>query len=382
MGKNIVVCCDGTSNNKDGQQQQWTNVAKLHESLKGNDRSNALYIPGIGTHGFLERVFGPGMGYGIEQNIKEAYKHICARYKPCQDDNIYLFGFSRGAYTVRSLAGFVRKVGLLLGGQSDALIEQAFLHYWWGEQVGESDPLKAFLHHIELPEEPGEGQRVLIYFIGVWDTVPALGFPGFLGRPLKRWVKYHQVELPDHVTYAYQALALHELRECFVPTFWARKTRESQTLEQVWFAGAHADVGGGYDDRTALADVALRWMQSKAFKADTSAQRLNITAGEGVSVVQPTEEQFQPHNTIVDLFLFSNPTHRALFRNEYDDDALASVWETIKLHQSVQKHWSNTAAREYKYGKAVNEQLRQIDDRSVQFHCEQFSKYGIDLATD
>src|SRR5205814_8364133 len=96
-GKNIVVCCDGTGNdNSVAQQKKWTNVVKLHKSLRGQDAKDALYISGIGTHGFVERIFGPGMGYGIEQNIKDAYKHICARYKQYHD-HIYHFGLSRGA---------------------------------------------------------------------------------------------------------------------------------------------------------------------------------------------------------------------------------------------------------------------------------------------
>ena|SRR4030081_265995 len=109
MGKNIVVLCDGTTNSMEPKHRaEWTNVAKLHEALKvGRDGSRSLYVPGIGTHGALERVLGPGTGYGIEKNIKDAYRHICSHYEPNRD-NIYLFGFSRGAYTVRSLAGFVR----------------------------------------------------------------------------------------------------------------------------------------------------------------------------------------------------------------------------------------------------------------------------------
>jgi len=112
MGKNIAICCDGTTNNKKNRNKhKWTNVAKLHESLKGQDKKYAKYIPGIGTHGLVERYAGLGAlsGYGIERNIKDAYKHICSLYKPGRD-HIYLFGFSRGAYTARSLMGFVNRV--------------------------------------------------------------------------------------------------------------------------------------------------------------------------------------------------------------------------------------------------------------------------------
>jgi hypothetical protein len=197
-------------------------------------------------------------------------------------------------------------------------------------------------------------------------------------------VTYHQVELPDHVKYAYQALALHELREYFAPVFWSKKN-VGQILEQVWFAGAHADVGGGYDDRRVLplADIALMWMQHKAYNADSTTQRLKIPVGAGISKQTPSPKQYQPHNTIKGWFRWSTPTSRHLFRDEYANDALGGVWETIKLHQSVQQYWGNTTARDYEYSiKAVNKQLRKIDDRSLQFHLEQFSKYGIGFATD
>jgi len=382
MGKNVVILCDGTGDDMDSSPDtKWTNVAKLYKSLYGCDFENALYISGIGTHGVIERALGFGTGYGIEKNIKEAYKHICRLYKP-GTDHIYLFGFSRGAYTVRSLAGFMKNVGLLLKDHDDEKIELAYKYYCWGNHIGDSNPLKKYLHHVTLPDTPDDSQLVKIYFIGIWDSVASLGLHGAIGIPLGRWVKYHQVELPDHVTYAYQALALHELRECFAPVFWTRKY-EHQTLEQVWFAGAHADVGGGYDDRSSLADIALQWMQFKASKACNNDQRLMINSGDGVRKSQQEASQFRPHNTIAGIFEALNPTVRDLFRHEYNCDLLENVWDTIKLHKSLEKHWSNDIARDYQYGiPAVNEQLRKIDDRSVRFFCENFSKYQSEFATD
>jgi uncharacterized protein (DUF2235 family) len=380
MSKNIVVCCDGTENSKDPPpRNHWTNVAKLHESLHGDDKRHSLYIRGIGTHGLFERVFGPAMGYGIEQNIKEAYRHICSLYEPYQD-HIYLFGFSRGAYTVRSLAGFVKRVGLLLKDRSDAMIDEAFLYYWWGENVPGSSPLSGYLHRLGLPQEPPEDKRIFIYLIGVWDSVSALGLPGIGARLSAPWTNYHRVELPDHVTHAYQALALHELRACFAPVMWSSRHR-GQTLEQMWFAGAHSDVGGGYEN-TALSDLALRWMQEKAYAADQSPQRLDIRVGEHVAAVSPAPTAFLPENTIVDVFEAFDPEPRALFRSEYKEDALGDVWDTIRLHKSVRNHLGNEAARDYRYGiAAVNQQLRKIDDRILRFHLEQLTTYGTDFAS-
>ena len=382
MGKNIVICCDGTRNHMRGSECDWTNVAKLYKSLRADDYKNAKYISGIGTHGFRERYLGLGplSGYGIEKNIKDAYKHICKLYKP-YEDHIYLFGFSRGAYTARSLAGFVRRVGLLLKDQDDELIDRAYAHYRLGHRVRSDDPLKQLLHHITRRSEPNEGERVLVYFIGVWDSVAALG-PPVVPERIKQLSNYHSVELPDHVTHAYQALALHELRDCYIPVFWSSKAK-AKNLEQVWFAGAHADVGGGYDDDTTLPDIALQWMQNKASKASATSQPLMIEVGAntGFEINGTSHIPYQPHNTIDGWFNGFIPTHRNLFRNECKD--LWPVWDTIKLHESVQSHWQNNHARNYQYSiPAVNEQLHEIDDRSLQFYCEQRSEYDIGFASD
>ena len=382
MHKNIVICCDGTGDvMRPDNKSVWTNVAKVHESLRGDDRENALYIPGIATHGLIERALGPVTGYGIAENIKDAYRHICSLYTPYQD-HIYLFGFSRGAYTVRSLAGFVRRVGLLLKDQSDELIELAYSYYWWGEEVGDYDPMNNLFHKIELPDEPKDHQRILIYFIGVWDSVAALGPPGVLQRIAQRF-NYHDVELPDHVSHAYQALALHELRDCFVPVFWSTRSK-AETMEQVWFAGAHADVGGGYAEVT-LSDIALIWMQNKAWKADATQQQLKIEVGANTGLGKPHAGRIphQPENTIKDWFQGFVPQLRALFRHEYADDALGEVWDTVRLHESVKTHWQNQAARDYRYDvPAVNEQLRKIDDRSLRFYIQRYSEERIGFAAD
>ncbi len=120
--------------------------------------------------------------------------------------------------------------------------------------------------------------KVIIYFIGVWDSVAALGTHGKLKMIDDKHVKYHKVQLPSNVTHAYQAMALHELRASFKPVFWVNKPNGH--LEQVWFAGAHADVGGGYDDDTTLSDIALKWMQSKVLSASKeSSLPLEIHVG-------------------------------------------------------------------------------------------------------
>ena len=113
---------------------------------------------------------------------------------------------------------------------------------------------------------PLDKEKIPIWFIGVWDTVGALGAPGILQSLTRRYVRFHNTELPSNVTHAYQALALHELRKQFKPVFWTKRTSANQRIEQVWFAGAHSDIGGGYPEH-GISDITLRWMASKAEEA-------------------------------------------------------------------------------------------------------------------
>ena len=191
------------------------------------------------------------------RRILDAYRWLITRYRP--DDRIALFGFSRGAYTVRSLAGLIGRCGLLDPEDLEgAALEKRMEHlYWKGYRErtpGWSDGLR-FLY------DPAN-EDIPIRFVGVWDTVGALGVPdnlGFLrpGEVAKR--TFHDLDLDPRIPTARHAVALDELRGPFFPSLWNADSAPDQSIRQVWFAGSHMDVGGGHVER-GLADVTLAWM--------------------------------------------------------------------------------------------------------------------------
>ncbi len=247
MAKNIVICCDGTGNEYGDHN---TNVVGLYELLIRDPEQIAFYDPGVGTFDFLGRKvgkqvgiwLGKGFGIGLQQNIEDAYEYLMNRFEP--GDKLYLFGFSRGAFTARALAGMLNKCGLLQKGSKN-LIPYASKVYNTRDNEEIATGFKETYCHECKP-----------YFIGVWDTVAALGY--FYGH------KFFDATLNHGVTYGYQAVAIDEKRKKFPISLWDEtKKADHQTIEQVWFAGVHSDVGGWYDERD-LSDIAFQWMLEKA----------------------------------------------------------------------------------------------------------------------
>jgi uncharacterized protein (DUF2235 family) len=261
--KRIVVCCDGTWNRPDqldrGQPRP-SNVAKMALAVAPRDQAGVLqrvyYHRGVGT-GRLDRVRGGAFGWGLSRNIKDAYLFLVESFEP--GDELYFFGFSRGAYTVRSLAGLVRNCGLLRPVHVHRIAEGYALYR---RRDRESNPravesqLFRKSYSIETP----------IKLIGVWDTVGALGIPsgplGWLNGVLR--LRFHDVKLSSYVENAFQALAIDERRRPFKPAIWERQEHaRTQRLEQAWFPGVHTNVGGGYSD-SGLSDIAFSWMKERA----------------------------------------------------------------------------------------------------------------------
>jgi len=256
MPKNIVVFSDGTG--QEGGKGNNTNVYNLFNMVEDRTpQQAAFYDRGLGTG--WRKITGNGAGAGISQNIMECYKFIFEEYQA--GDRIYLFGFSRGAYTVRSLSGFINLFGILPKSRPE-LIKKAYDIYEIEDTEDRKKKAEEFLgrHH---------NQYCYIEFIGVWDTVGALGVPFkavdlVVDRvPFFRH-KFHDTALSDNVKHGCQALSLDDERLTFHPTFWdERKMQNHQRIEQVWFAGVHTDVGGGYPEH-GLADITLGWMVKKA----------------------------------------------------------------------------------------------------------------------
>jgi uncharacterized protein (DUF2235 family) len=261
--KRIVICCDGTWNTPDQTDHgmaEPTNVTKLALAIPdtaGAITQRLFYHPGIGTSGsWVSRLYDGFTGSGISDTILEAYRFVIETYEP--GDQLFLFGFSRGAFTVRSLAGLMRSCGILRRNAAYA-IPKAFRLYRSRTPATHPRQREATLFRRTYAVE----EISPIEFIGVWDTVGALGNPLLFGN-LSPGNRFHDVDLSTKVRHAFQALAIDEKRRFFEATLWHQQLEaEGQQLEQVWFCGTHSNVGGGYAD-TGLSDTALEWLVEKA----------------------------------------------------------------------------------------------------------------------
>ncbi len=281
-GKRIVIACDGTWNRPDqlhGGEVTPSNVTKLALAIADDDggtEQRVFYERGVGTGGAVDRIGGGAVGIGLSDNILAPYRFLAQHYVP--GDDLYLFGFSRGAFTARSLAGLIGNCGILrpehLGAVGDAF---ALYRSRAKSTRPNSNEARLFRRTYAYREQPRESRhrfvedRTPIRFLGVWDTVGALGIPipAPVPKPVRKYLSrrwsFHDVQLGSHVWHAAHAMAVDERRRPFEPTPFERQADapSAQTIEQVWFAGVHSDVGGGYPDPR-LADIALLWMVEQA----------------------------------------------------------------------------------------------------------------------
>jgi len=284
MAKNIVLLSDGTGNS--AAKLFKTNVWRLYQALDLGPGSNqvAYYDDGVGTSSFRPlAMLGGALGLGLKRNVKQLYRFLCRNYEP--GDRIYAFGFSRGAFTSRFLVWMIAGQGVIKGRtmQPDALHEAVDAAYkadrrdyktkWrhWGkpsQTATETDPVV-----------PPDRWAAPVEFLGVWDTVDAYGLPvDELKRGLDYWwlgLSFPDQDLSPIVKHACHALALDDERRTFHPVLWneafeaqlvAKGKVAPDRLKQVWFAGMHSNVGGGYA-KDGLAHVALRWMATEATAA-------------------------------------------------------------------------------------------------------------------
>ncbi|MDH5433040.1 MAG: DUF2235 domain-containing protein [Gammaproteobacteria bacterium] len=255
MKKNIIVLSDGTG--QEGGKGNNTNVYKLFNLAK--DRSPdqiVFYDRGLGTG--WRKISGSVSGAGISKNIIECYQFIFENYNA--GDDIYLFGFSRGAATVRSLSGFIDLFGLLPKSRPE-LIQEAYDIYKISNKNKRKKAADSFL-------SKNHNMWVKIKFLGVWDTVYALGLPvkaldWFMNKIPGLKHNFHNQKLSPSVENAYHALAIDEERKVFSPSLWDKELLDHQKMQQVWFCGVHTDVGGGYKEQN-LSDIPFVWMLQKA----------------------------------------------------------------------------------------------------------------------
>lgn len=286
MPKNIIICADGTGNTT--IKGRGTNVFKLYEAVDQNGhrfdstavQQVAIYHDGVGTESLKWlRIFGGVFGWGLSRNVKQLYGELARVYDP--DDRIFLFGFSRGAFTVRTLAGLLASCGVLDPKRYPTnygfwkAVRQAYRHYRRKYQTVFSRLIrgKVVIDDEFLRKEYSVGidafadpNRKLIEFIGVWDTVDAVGSPFGIADVINSTIyrfKFPNRTLSSEVEHACHALALDEPRHSFKPVLWKEQAGDERRLEQVWFAGSHSNVGGGYP-RQGMSLVALDWMMRKA----------------------------------------------------------------------------------------------------------------------
>lgn len=300
MARKLVVCCDGTWNTPRTETNVFRTYRFLRERLgdpaevrhnggvvtcggRAADGSEVLlfYDRGVGTDWF-DRLVGGALGIGLSDNVRDAYHFLAQNFVPGSE--IYLFGFSRGAYTARSLCGFIKAAGLLERPTAKDVWRAYMDCYatasriiarpsgwsldgargWLVEQAGDAVGRLGSGDVSSLPRHAG----VKIRFIGVYDTVGALGVPLSLAtRVNEPIVGFHDTALSDTVEHAVQALAVDEKRGPYVPTLWTQAAGAAlaagQTVLQVWFPGVHSDIGGGYKDK-GLGDVTWDFMMRQA----------------------------------------------------------------------------------------------------------------------
>jgi uncharacterized protein (DUF2235 family) len=336
--RRLVLLFDGTWS----KPESHTNVERLRMLLAAHDAAGieqvVNYIAGVGVTPGLTHLLGGAFGLGLADNVRDGYRWLCETWR--SGDELYLFGFSRGAYTARSMAGLVRKCGLLRPDGEGAVSKRAV-----------SDAYDFYRDARYKPDDPAaiawRERRSLvidIHFIGVWDTVGSLGIPDTAAWfPYSRArYQFHDTELSRIVKYAYQALALDEHRADFLPTLWTRNPYTLQPgetltskktgqieIEQRWFIGAHGDVGGGNETDGAgrkpdlLPDLPLAWLQRKAADCGLAFSQMQaVPADAFTGVPRDSYGQF-----MYGLYKHFKPPVDRLLGTTVNEKIDASVWQ-------------------------------------------------------
>ncbi len=254
--KRIVICCDGTWNSPEDEQA--TNVLRFSRAIAPLDASGhsqvIFYDWGVGSD--RKKMSGGISGVGIDKNIMDCYRFLIHNYE--LGDKLYFFGFSRGAYTVRSLAGLIRNCGILKGEFEDRIIS-AYAHYRKRQASTGPDHQSSKI----LREKYAWSDRTSIEFLGVWDTVGSLGIPvTFFGLLDNAEYLFHDTSPSSIIKCARHAMSIDECRNDFPVTRW--KEKDGIDLKEVWFAGVHSDVGGGYKDDNKLSEIPAAWIAREA----------------------------------------------------------------------------------------------------------------------
>lgn len=275
MPKNIVLCCDGTGDEFGGDDN--SNVVKLYSTLTINSEQAGYYHPGIGTRAdpnartrvgrLWSRIKGLAFGAGFLANVEDAYRYLMNTY--ADDDRVFLFGFSRGSYTVRALAGVLHMYGLLCPGN------EGLIPYIIGMFARKTREAAGKVNTFEVAEnfKSTFSRECPLHFVGLWDTVSSVGW---ITSPMKLpyTARNAGIRIGRH------AVSIHERRCYFRQNLWGAPF-PGQDIKQVWFRGDHGDIGGGYaESESQLSKMTLEWMLHEAARAG-----LNIDYGKAAVVL-------------------------------------------------------------------------------------------------
>ncbi len=280
MSRNLVLCCDGTANEI---AKHNTNVVKLYSVLAHDTPEQcAYYHPGLGTREAagalttvarkLTKVLGLMFGYGLADDVRDAYVFLMNNYEP--GDRIFLFGFSRGAYTARSIASMLHLFGLIRKG-NDAFVPyvvRMMLAIERGLLKNKKDKTNEYFD-LARQFRDSMARPCAVHFVGVWDTVSSVGW---IGNPL------HLPYVTDNPSIAIgrHAIAIDERRAFFRTHLWrpsGAREHGPKDMKQVWFPGVHCDVGGGYPEaESGLSKIALEWMLAEAIPEGLLVDRARV----------------------------------------------------------------------------------------------------------
>jgi len=378
MPKNIILCSDGTGNA--GGNGDVSNVWRIYNAIDMSEMDDwtqvAMHDDGVGTETFLLfKLIGGAFGYGLKRNVRDLYHFLIRNYEPGEQNQIYIFGFSRGAYTARVLAELISLCGIIdPSGKTDAQVNKEINEAFeiLTQSILDSSPNTTFvgralarslraIRHIELIDRaefvktrsypidliqgPRGGAPYLIRFLGVWDTVSAYGFPvEWMANLWNNYIypyKFSDRRLHPHVRKAVHALAADEERETFRPMLFDQSLEHNSGLpddrvEQVWFPGVHANVGGGYP-KDGLAYISLNWMMDKAEQSIDGIRGLDFIAplrAEYAAKINPSAKMYDSRAGLAVFYRYRPRDIVEISRENgiVDDDP---VGQQIKVHPSV-----------------------------------------------
>jgi uncharacterized protein (DUF2235 family) len=304
--KSIILCADGTWNtpHADSPTITDTNVRKFYCALLNDPTQLKYYDSGVGTDGTpIDHLSGGAMGEGLFQKVQDCYEFLSDVHD--SGDQIFLFGFSRGAFTARSTAGMIAGFGVPTINFDNMAVKRIFDAY------REPDPAKKAGLKVDLKTAYGM-QDVDVQMVGVWDTVGSLGIPGiFFNLFDQKRYGFLDTSLHPCIAHAYHAVCIDERRAQFMPTLWTNPDGSDRPnddkVEQVWFPGVHCDVGGSYED-CQLSDVTLSWMMCKA-----KENGLHFSAeGESKYLVPPLANAFGNAHDEWKVVPWGLPEHRRI----------------------------------------------------------------------